>query len=117
EAQIQNAKISLTPTQGPVGSHAMLRGEGFPANKTFDLFWQTYVGSRVSGNGFAPQEMSIGQVKVSSDGRIQFPVTIPEDLGGRHGLELRESGKSVARAYFALETVIAGMTPLSGPAG
>src|SRR5438093_3960986 len=43
EAQLPNAKISLTPKQGPGGTHAVLRGEGFPANKTFDLFWQTYV--------------------------------------------------------------------------
>jgi hypothetical protein len=117
EAQLPNAKISLTPTQGPVGTHSVLRGEGFPANKTFDLFWQTYVGSRVSGNGYASQETSIAKVKVGTDGKIEFPLTIPEDLGGRHSLELREGDKAIARSYFAIETSIVGMTPASGPAG
>ncbi len=117
EVRVANAKINLSPTQGPVGARAMLRGEGFPANSTLDLIWQTFVGSRVSGNGFTPQGTSIGKVKVGSDGRIDVPVTIPESLGGRHGLELRDGDKPVATAYFAIETTIVSMTPTSGPAG
>ncbi|HYR42697.1 MAG TPA: hypothetical protein VER98_06725 [Terriglobia bacterium] len=117
EIHVANAKLGLNPKQGPVGTHATLTGAGFPANGTMDLYWQTYVGSRVSGNGFVPQETVIGQVKVANDGRIEFPVTIPDDLGGQHGLELREDKKSLARAYFAIETSIASMTPASGPVG
>jgi hypothetical protein len=117
DVQVANAKIRLSPTQGPVGSHTMLRGEGFSANSTLDLIWQTYVGSRVSGNGFTPQGTSIGKVKVGSDGRIDVPVTIPESLGGRHDLELRAGDKPVATVYFAIETTVVSMTPTSGPAG
>ena len=117
ETTIANAKVSLKPSQGPVGTHALLTGEGFPANSTLDAYWQTFVGSRVSGNGFAPQENAIGKVNVGSDGRISFLVTIPEDLGGRHAVELRNGKNSVARAYFAIETSIVSMTPTSGPAG
>ena len=47
EVHVANGKLSVSPTQGPVDTKAMLRGEGFPANSTLDLFWQTYVGSRV----------------------------------------------------------------------
>ncbi len=117
EVQIPNAKISVSPTQGPVGTRATLRGEGFPPNSALDLYWQTYVGNRVGGNGFAPQEEVIGKVKVASDGKIEFALTVPEDLGGRHGLELRSGDKTMARAYFAIETSIVSMTPASGPAG
>jgi hypothetical protein len=117
EALIANAKISVSPTQGPVGTQTTVRGEGFSANSTLDLFWQTYVGNRVSGNGYAPQEKSIAKVKVGSDGKINFPLTVPLDLGGRHGIELRDGDKAVARAYFAIETSIVSITPTSGPAG
>ena len=75
EIHVANAKLRLNPKQGPVRTHAMLIGEGFPANRTLDLYWQTYAGSRVSGNGFAPQETVIGQVKVTSDGRIESRAT------------------------------------------
>ena len=120
EIHVPNAKLSVKPSQGPVGSRTMLIGEGFPANATLDLYWRTFVGSRVSGNGYAPQENVIGKIKVASDGRIEFPVTIPEDLGGQHALELRDNrdnNKPLALAYFAIETSIVSMTPTSGPAG
>jgi hypothetical protein len=117
EIHVANGKLNITPTQGPVGSKAVLRGEGFPANSTLDLIWQTFVGSRVSGNGFNAEDKPIGQVRVGNDGRIELPLMIPEDLGGRHGLELRDKQKSLARAYFAIETSIFGISPASGAAG
>src|SRR6202162_4677293 len=98
EVHVANGKLSLSPIQGPVGAESILRGEGFPANSTLDLFWQTYVGSRVSGNGFTPQEKLIAKVKVGKDGKIEFHLTIPEDLGGEHGIELREGEKPLGRA-------------------
>jgi hypothetical protein len=117
EVLVANGKLRVSPIQGPVGAKAMLRGEGFPAESTLDLFWQTYVGSRVSGNGFAPQEKLIAKVNVGKDGKIDFPLTIPEDLGGEHGIEIREGEKPLGRAYYAIETTIVSMEPASGPAG
>jgi hypothetical protein len=117
EIKVANGKLSVSPSQGIVGAQAVLRGDGFPAGATLDLFWQTYVGSRVSGNGFSPHEKEIAKVKVGSDGKLEFPLTIPLDLGGQHGLELRDNEKPLARAYFAIETTIVSMEPASGPAG
>ena len=117
EIHVTNAKLKVSPTQGTVGTQAVLRGEGFPADSTLDLVWQTYAGSRVSGNGFAPQEKSIAKVKVASDGKIEFPFAIPVDLGGRHGLELRDKENPLGRAYFAIQTSIVSIEPVSGPVG
>ena len=117
EVQIPNARIAFSPTQGPVGTKSMLRGEGFPAGASLKLVWQTFAGSRVSGNGFERTEHSIGEVKVGSDGRIEFPVTVPLDLGGLHGLSLRDGDKEIALTHFVIETSIVSMTPTSGPAG
>ena len=117
EVHIANAKLALSPTQGPVGTRAMLRGEGFNGVQALQLVWQTYVGSRVSGNGFEPQESVIAEVKVGSNGAIEFPVTIPDDLGGLHGLALRDGEKTVALTHFVIETSIVSMTPISGPVG
>ena len=71
----------------------------------------------MSGNGYAPQQTAIGKVEVAKDGRIEFPLIVPEDLGGQHALELRDGRKPVGRIYFAIETSIVSMTPTSGPAG
>jgi hypothetical protein len=117
EVQIENATLSLDRTQGPVGSRVMLRGGGFPSNTSLQLAWQTYVGSRVSGNGFEPQEQEFGSVKVGSDGRIESPLTIPDDLGGLHGLALRDGDKTLGRAFFVIETSIVSISATSGPVG
>ena len=117
EIYVEDATLTLGATQGPVGSRTTLRGEGFPADTSLQLAWQTYVGSRVSGNGFEPQEKEFGSVKVGSDGRLDAPITIPDDLGGLHGLALRNGDKTLARAFFVIETSIVSISPMSGPVG
>jgi hypothetical protein len=117
EVTVTNASVALTPTQGPVGTRATLRGSGFQPGASLQLVWQTFVGNRVSGDGFEPQESEMAQVKVGGDGRIDFPVNIPDDLGGLHGLALRDGDKTVAQTHFVIETSIVSMTPTSGPAG
>lgn len=117
EVKLAGATLALAPTQGPVGTRAMLRGEGFPRNASLKLVWETFEGSRVSGLGFDPEEKVLGQVQVGGDGKIAWPVQIPEDLGGMHGLELRDGDKMVAKASFAIETSIVSITPASGPVG
>jgi hypothetical protein len=117
ETKLAGATLALTPTQGPVGTHATLSGAGFPRNSTLQLVWQTSAGSRVSGSGFEPQENAIAQVKVGSDGKIEVPVTIPDDLGGLHAVVLRNGDSLVARAFFVIETSVVSITPKSGPAG
>jgi hypothetical protein len=117
EVQIANAKLALAQTQGPVGTKTMLRGEGFPAGSTLQLVWQTYVGSRVSGNGFMPEERGLDSLTVDRNGVIAKDVTIPEDLGGLHGLAVRAGDKTLGRAFFAIETSIVSISPQSGPVG
>ncbi len=117
DVHVANAKLSLARTQGPVGTKTTLQGQGFPAGATLQLIWGTYVGSRVSGDGYGPQDNPLGQVTVGRDGRIDAPITIPEDLGGLHGLALRDGDKTLARVFFAIETSIVSISPTSGPVG
>ena len=117
ELQLANAKLALDKTQGPVGTRVALRGEGFPASATLQLVWQTYVGSRVSGEGFEAQEKTIGPLTVGRDGRVDAPLVVPEDLGGLHGVALRDGSKTLARVFFVIETSIVSISPASGPVG
>jgi hypothetical protein len=117
EVKLAGATLAVGPTQGPVGTRVMLRGEGFPRNTALKLVWETFEGSRVSGSGFDAEEKALGQVQVGSDGKFSLPMTIPEDLGGMHGLVLRNGDKELARAFFAIETSIVSITPTSGPVG
>jgi hypothetical protein len=117
ELNVAGAGLTFEPSQGPVGTRALLRGHGFTPGERLALSWQTSVGSRVSGNGFAPEEHSLGDIEVGADGRIERPITIPLDLGGLHSVALRKGDTLLARTHFAIETSIVEMTPMSGPAG
>jgi hypothetical protein len=117
EVTVANASVSLTPTQGPVGTRARVQGRGFPAGASLRVAWETAVGNRVSGDGFSPQTNELAPVMVGADGRIDALVSIPDDVGGLHGLVLREGDRMLARTHFVIETSVVSMMPTSGPAG
>ncbi len=112
-----DVSLTLSPQQGPVGSKTQLRGEGFAPGASLQLLWQTYVGSRVTDSGFEPSERPLDTVKVGADGRLDVAITVPDDLGGLHGLALRNADGTLAQTYFVIETSIVSMTPTSGPVG
>ena len=117
EVSVANATVSLMPTQGPVGTPVRLRGSGFPAGASLQLTWETAVGNRVSGDGFSSQTNQLMPVRVGPDGRLDVPVNIPDDVGGLHGVVLRNGDQVLARTHFVIETSVVSMTPTSGPAG
>ena len=114
---VNGASASIAPTQGPVGTKTMLEAKGLPANAKVSLVWGTYAGSRVSGNGFAPEENELTKVTTTSDGRINTTLAIPDDLGGRHAIYIRRGDDTLATTYFVTETSIVSITPASGPVG
>ncbi len=117
DALKSDARLSLSPTQGPVGTRAVLKGEGFAPGASMRLVWETYAGSRVTEAGFTTEEQELGQINADANGRIERTLAIPDDLGGLHGLAVRRGDDVVARAHFAVETSIVEMSPRSGPAG
>ena len=117
EAPNEDGLVSVTPTQGPVLSGARLAAHGLPASAPVSIVWGTQEGSRVSGNGFAPKEVELTKLTVGADGRLDIPLTIPDDLGGRHSLSIRSGTNTLARTYFVVETSVVSMSPMSGPPG
>jgi hypothetical protein len=113
----RGASLTLAPTQGPVGTRAALKSDGFLPHTRLRLVWETAVGSRVTDAGFTPQDKEIGEIETDANGRIDRVLTIPEDLGGLHGLALRRGDDVVGRTHFVIETSVVDMSPRSGPAG
>jgi hypothetical protein len=111
------ATLALSSSQGPVGGAITLRGAGFPPATSLAVVWQTMVGNRVSNSGFAPAETPLGRVITGPDGSLTFDFTVPDDLGGRHSLVVKDGTSELARAYFTIETSIVSISPTSGPPG
>jgi hypothetical protein len=54
---------------------------------------------------------------VAADGKLAQSVAIPDDLGGLHGLALRDGDRTLAQGHYVIETSIVSITPTSGPVG
>jgi len=113
----QRARVTMSPAQGPVGTPAVLKGEGFAAGEKMKLVWETFAGSRVTEAGFTSEDREIGEITADATGRIEQTLPIPDDVGGLHGIELRRDDEVAARAHFVVETSIVDISPRSGPAG
>jgi hypothetical protein len=109
--------VTLSPAQGAVGTHASLKADGFAPGATVRLVWETAVGSRVTDAGFTPQDNALGDVVADATGRFERALTVPDDLGGLHGVAVRRGDDLVARAHFVIETSLVDVSPRSGPAG
>ena len=110
-------RLTLAPTQGPVGTTVSLRAEGLEANATLDVVWETFVGSRVTPEGFAADQRALARVQADGAGRLTSALQVPDDVGGVHVVTLRSGQRNVARAQFAIETSVVGITPQEGPPG
>jgi hypothetical protein len=113
----EGASLSVTPTQGPVLTRASLKASGLPGGAPVSLVWGTQEGSRVSGNGFAPKETELKKLTVGADGRLDTSLVVPDDLGGLHSVSIRSGGRTLAKAYYVVETSVVSFSPTSGPAG
>ena len=73
-------------------------------------------GNRVWGGGFAAKKNEITQLTVGSDGRIDVPLVVPDDLGGLHGVSIRAASQSSRRRTSSRDQRRRN-SPMSGPAG
>jgi hypothetical protein len=111
------ASAGVAPAQGPVRTRAVLKASGLPPNASVSLVWGTWEGSRVSGNGFAPKDTELTTLQTRTDGTLDAPLDVPDDLGGLHTISVRSGDRTLARTYFVIETSVVSISPKSGPAG
>ncbi len=117
EVNVVGGMVTLEPSQGPVGTRAILRGEGFAPLQPFSLNWEPRAASLDPAGDAGSTRRTLEDIHADPDGRFDWPVTIPDDAGGAHSVVLREGAELVARTPFVIETSPAEMTPRSGPAG
>lgn len=98
------AVATLTPASGPVQSTTKLHVTGLPVDGNVDLKFSTVVGSRVDcPNGstscwkFNP--IPVGSATVTG-GVLDADVTIPDNLGGFHVVQVMQGGKLMAQSVF-----------------
>ncbi len=109
--------LMATPAEGPVDAPVVLTGTGFAPNAQVHLEWQTMVGNRVSGSGFAEVTRPFANVTTDGAGGLRYAFNVPSDLGGPpHAITAFVGEASVASATFTILRT-AAIEPSSGPAG
>src|SRR5262249_37827999 len=73
--------------------------------------------SRVIEAGITREERVLSTETVDREGRLDAPITIPDDLGGLHVIVVRQVDEMIARLYFVIETSVVSVQPHSGPPG
>jgi len=108
-AKDSTAKVTLDSTKGPILSKVDVKAAGLAPNAPATLLWTSVVGNRVNCTGqcwkFTSQPL--GQATVAADGSLATPVTIPDGLGGWHGIQVVQAGKVMAQVpYFVKRSFV-----------
>jgi hypothetical protein len=96
---------------GAVGSPMVVSGGGFAPHAPVVLTWETYVGNRLSGNGWSTEERPLAQVSADASGAFVFRFATPDDLGGPHRIIARAGASSEASAAYTIVPSVAEITP------
>jgi len=108
-AKDSTAKVTLDSTKGPILSKVDVKAAGLAPNAPATLLWTSVVGNRVNCTGqcwkFTSQPL--GQATVAADGSLATPVTIPDGLGGWHGIQVVQAGTVMAQVpYFVKRSFV-----------
>lgn len=124
EAQIQTRPRDLPPAGtlvasppfSPVAQAAVVSGAGFTPGKAYQLNWGTVTGNRVGGNGWEESSRVIAEATADATGKLAFPITVPDDLGGAHDLFVQDGATKRTGTYVITPTALP-LDVARGPAG
>jgi hypothetical protein len=124
ERQAQTA-IRILPPQGELVSTPHFSGVGEPIKVStggltpgarYALNWTRVVGNRIDGNGWSDNSIPISEAVAGPDGRIEFAVATPDDLGGTHGLWIEHNGAKKLGTHL-IKTTAFPLSVTKGPVG
>jgi hypothetical protein len=110
-AGITAPTLAVDYASGAVGNPIVLRGNGFAPQAAITLTWETYVGNRLSGNGWSTEEHPLAKATADANGAFALRFPTPDDLGGPHRVIARASGGAEAAAAYTIVPSVAEIVP------
>ena len=92
------------PQFSGVGEPALVRGEGLEPGKSYRLHWTGVIGNRMTGAGWEQSSTSVAESKADGSGRAEFRFTVPDDLGGAHGMWIEAGSAKKTGSYWIKPT-------------
>ncbi len=109
-------ELISAPRFSGVGEPIKVSGTGLTPGRNYTLNWTRVVGNRIDGQGWADHSIPVGEAKAGADGRIEFNVATPDDLGGTHGLWIEHNGGKKLGAHL-IKTTSFPLSVARGPVG
>jgi len=94
-----NAKLSSG--FGPVGSKTQLTASGLAPGAVL-IQWNTAIGTR-TGAGYSNTYTPLANATVSAAGTLDTSVTVPDDVGGWHAIEVIQGGVTKASVAYRID--------------
>lgn len=101
------AVATLSPASGPILTKTKMNVTGLTTTGTHQIVWATVVGNRVNCTGtcWVYNAIPLGTADVV-DGTISKEVTIPDNLGGWHVIQIKQGDSIKAQASFYVKESI-----------
>jgi len=103
------AVATLSTASGPVGTKVKLSVTGLTSTGTHSLKWASVVGNRVNcgagGSCWDFVYLPLGEANVI-DGKLSQEITIPDNLGGWHAVQVMKGDKIQAQEPFYVKASI-----------
>jgi hypothetical protein len=110
-------QMQLSTDRGTVGQATTLEASNLPASADVTLRWWTMVGNRVSATGFTEESRTVANLHTKADGSLQYEMTIPDDLGGQHRLELLAGDTVLASTGLVILPSVVSVSPTQARPG
>ncbi len=109
--------LTLTPAFGPILTRVQVAAKGLTPGAPAEVLWQTMgPGNRLTG--MSPlQTRPLFTGPAARDGTLSGNFTVPDDLGGRHVIQVVQNGRVVAAALYVTMHSLAAVTPARVRAG
>jgi hypothetical protein len=96
--------LVATPQSSGVGERASVVAEGLEWGKSYRLHWTRVIGNRMTGWGWEQSSTVVDESKADGSGRAEFRFTVPDDLGGAHGLWIEAGSEKKTGTYWIKPT-------------
>lgn len=113
------AAAKLDPSSGTVLSKVNVTAAGLTPNAPVDLEWASVVGNRVNcaGTCWSFVQLPLGNAATAADGTLSTSITIPDNLGGWHVVQLLQGGKIQTQVPYYVKRSFVDTSPLKVRAG
>ena len=105
--------LTIDYASGAVGTPIAVTGSGFAAQAPVVLTWETYVGNRLSGNGWSTAEHPLATIAADRFGSFAYHLATPDDLGGPHRIIARAGASIEASAPYTIVPSVVEIEPRS----